>query len=204
MSSGAFVISNLAKLNMFEGATGTLRTGSSNYRLALVTNSWTPAPTTDEVWATLSGNEISATGQTAYVTGGATLTSVVLNQTTGTVKLTSGAQIWTADGTGIPAWRYAVIYYLGTLNSKVNPLICYCFGELTVAGSFINGTSYTIVTPGTTDFTLIGAANSNAGTVFTATGVGSGTGTASTNIPVTTASNTLSVTMNSSGIITVS
>jgi hypothetical protein len=46
------------------------------------------------------------------------------------------------------------------------------------AGSFISGKRYKIVSPGTTDFTLIGSANSTAGTVFTSTGVGSGTGTA--------------------------
>jgi hypothetical protein len=46
------------------------------------------------------------------------------------------------------------------------------------AGSFVTGTSYTIATAGTTNFTLIGAANSTVGTVFTATGPGAGTGTA--------------------------
>lgn len=48
------------------------------------------------------------------------------------------------------------------------------------AGSFIPGFTYKIVTSGTTNFTLIGAANSSVGTVFTATGVGTGTGKAST------------------------
>ena len=47
------------------------------------------------------------------------------------------------------------------------------------AGSFISGTAYQILVPGNTDFTLIGAADSSAGTIFTATGVGTGTGTAS-------------------------
>jgi hypothetical protein len=47
-----------------------------------------------------------------------------------------------------------------------------------VSGAFVIGTVYTILVPGTTDFTLIGSANSTAGTVFTATGVGIGTGTA--------------------------
>lgn len=46
------------------------------------------------------------------------------------------------------------------------------------AGSFVAGTTYTIVSAGTTDFTLIGATNNTVGTAFTATGVGSGTGTA--------------------------
>ena len=51
----------------------------------------------------------------------------------------------------------------------------------TLAGNFIAGNVYTIINAGTnadpTSFTSIGAANNNAGTVFTATGVGSGTGT---------------------------
>lgn len=44
-------------------------------------------------------------------------------------------------------------------------------------GGLTIGTNYKIVDSGTTDFTLIGAADSNPGTVFTATGPGSGTGT---------------------------
>jgi hypothetical protein len=46
------------------------------------------------------------------------------------------------------------------------------------AGSFVTDVEYIIVTTGTTDFTLIGAADSNPGTIFTATGAGTGTGTA--------------------------
>lgn len=130
-ASGAFLFPNLAALNMFEGATALIKTGSALYRLALVTNSWTPAPTTDEVWATLSANEIA--GGTGYTTGGATLASVVLNQTAGTVKFTSDAQVWTATGGSIAAWRYGVVYYLGTLNGKVNPLVGYFLGDSTPA-----------------------------------------------------------------------
>lgn len=46
------------------------------------------------------------------------------------------------------------------------------------AGSFVTGTVYRILTVGTTNFTLIGAASNTVGVVFTATGSGSGTGTA--------------------------
>ena len=46
------------------------------------------------------------------------------------------------------------------------------------AGAFIVGHKYTITATGNTNFVTIGAANSNVGTVFTATGVGTGTGTA--------------------------
>jgi hypothetical protein len=46
------------------------------------------------------------------------------------------------------------------------------------AGTFVNTKVYQIVSIGTTDFTLIGAASNTVGLIFTATGVGSGTGTA--------------------------
>ena len=49
---------------------------------------------------------------------------------------------------------------------------------VTTAGSFVVGKSYIIKTVGTTDYTLIGSADSVVGTSFIATGVGSGTGTA--------------------------
>jgi hypothetical protein len=52
-------------------------------------------------------------------------------------------------------------------------------GAVVTAGSFVVGAAYTIRSTGSTNFTLIGAANSNPGTIFTATGVGIGTGTAS-------------------------
>jgi hypothetical protein len=48
------------------------------------------------------------------------------------------------------------------------------------SGSFVIGTTYTILTIGTTDFTLIGASANTVGVIFTATGVGLGTGTAFT------------------------
>jgi hypothetical protein len=48
-----------------------------------------------------------------------------------------------------------------------------------VAGNFVVGQTYTIVSAGTTDFISIGSANNTVGTIFTATDIGSGTGTAS-------------------------
>jgi hypothetical protein len=49
------------------------------------------------------------------------------------------------------------------------------------AGEFATGRAYVITDTGDTDFTEIGAENSDPGTRFVATGAGSGTGTASTN-----------------------
>lgn len=50
--------------------------------------------------------------------------------------------------------------------------------QTVTAGSFVTGQRYQIVSTGNTNFTLIGAADSNVGTVFIATGAGTGTGTA--------------------------
>jgi hypothetical protein len=51
-------------------------------------------------------------------------------------------------------------------------------GQEVSAGSFVISTEYVITSAGDTDFTLIGAADNNVGTVFTATGAGTGTGLA--------------------------
>lgn len=145
MAAGAFVFPNLTKLNFFS-ATNLLAATATNFRLALVTSSWTPNNSTDELWSVASANEI-ANGN-GYTTGGGTLTGVVLSQTAGTVKFTSNAYVWTASGGSIPAWRYGVVYYLGTLNSKVNPLVGYFLGDSTPADVPATTTGNTLtVTP---------------------------------------------------------
>lgn len=65
-----------------------------------------------------------------------------------------------------------------TTNSAIASIITAAgFGATTTAGSFQVGKLYEIVTAGTTNFTLVGSANSTVGTVFRATGAGAGTGT---------------------------
>lgn len=63
-------------------------------------------------------------------------------------------------------------------NVVIGPNAGQNLGATAIAGSFVVGNAYKIISSGTTDFTLIGSANSNVGTTFTATGVGSGSGTA--------------------------
>ena len=127
---GAFVFSQPTKLNFFS-LTNLLSATAANYRLALVTSAWVPAPATDELWATASPSELASAN--GYTTGGINPGSIVLTQTSGVVKFTGNAVVWTASGTGIPAWRYGVLYYLGTLNSKLNPLVGYFLGDATPA-----------------------------------------------------------------------
>lgn len=130
MASGAWVIPDLAKLNFFN-ATDLLGANTANFRAALVSSAWTPNNATDELWAVASGSEI-ANGN-GYTTGGVALTSVALTQTAGVVKFTAANPAWTATGAGFPAFRRIVVYYLGTLNGKVNPLVCHSLGDSTPA-----------------------------------------------------------------------
>jgi hypothetical protein len=130
MAAGPWILPNLAKLNI-ANATDILAATAANFRLALVASTWTPNDSTDELWAVASANEI-ANGN-GYTTGGATPGSIALTQSGGVVTFTSAAVSWTASGTGIPAWRYGVLYYLGTLNSKVNPLVAHFLGDSTPA-----------------------------------------------------------------------
>ncbi len=97
------------------------------------------------------------------------------------VKLADdNTEIWQDDGDGTAeADEFSNIEFISVIDGddiKIN----YEQG-IVIAGLFVVGTEYTILVPGDTDFTLIGAADSNIGTTFTATGVGTGTGTANEN-----------------------
>ena len=132
MASGPFIIPNKAKLNLFN-ATNLLGANAANFKLALFTSALTPndGDSGNEVFADISANEIAAGN--GYTAGGIALTSVALSMTSGVFKFTSAAAVWTASGGSIPAWRYAYLYYNGTLNSKVNPLVAHFLGDSTPA-----------------------------------------------------------------------
>jgi hypothetical protein len=125
MPAGAIVVPDLAKLNFFN-ATNLLGANTANFKLSLHTSLYVPANATDELFAAAT-NEL-ATGF-GYTAGGIALTGVALTQAAGVVKFTSAAATWTAAGGSIPAWRRGVIYYLGTLNGKVNPIVGHFLGD---------------------------------------------------------------------------
>lgn len=72
------------------------------------------------------------------------------------------------------------LYYFNKIITPYITIIGAYIYKVVNAGNFTAGVKYTIVTPGTTNFVLIGSANNNVGTTFTATGAGAGTGTAYT------------------------
>jgi hypothetical protein len=127
--------------------------------------------------ATLAGRANLQLHVTDYVDAGSRTAAVSV--ATETVK------VETAAGS-IGSYQYVLLAKANSTGhsySTVKPFIRPGYslrltGATVTAGAFVVGTSYEIVTAGTTDYTLVGAASSAVGTVFTATGIGSGTGTA--------------------------
>jgi hypothetical protein len=120
---------------------------SATVKLAIVTSSYTPNAEEDghDEWADVSSNEI-ANGN-GYTTGGATLANDAATAIEDGFKYSSDPVSWTASGSGIPAHRYYVMYVLGTLWGKTNPVIGYFVGDsapadvpLTTAGNTLTAT----------------------------------------------------------------
>ncbi len=128
MAAGAFTFFDKAKLNFFSATD--LLNPANTFKITLHTNTWVPANSTNEVYADVTNELSTANGYTA---GGITLSSVTLTQTSGVVKFTSAAAVWTASGGSIPAWRYGVVRASGTLNGKVDPVVGYFLGDSTPA-----------------------------------------------------------------------
>ena len=104
-------------------------------KIALITSVYAPDATVtgNSLFADVSANEISTAGQTGYTAGGIALATVVATGVTGGFKLSSSSPVWTAATGPIPAHRYYVMYVLGTLWGRVNPLIGYFLGDSTPA-----------------------------------------------------------------------
>jgi hypothetical protein len=96
-----------------------------------------------------------------YTTTGVTLT----NPGGGYGREGAAAPVVTVNGATVTAT-------IGTDDTQVSPSV------LIPAGNFVVGKTYTIVTVGSTNFTLIGAGSNTVGVSFIATGIGAGTGTA--------------------------
>ena len=121
---------------------------SVNIRLLLTTSVYTPSTivTGHSVLADITNELANGNG---YTTGGASLTGTVPTSGTTGYALTSGNASWTASGAGIPAWRYAVLYYTGALWGVTSPLLGYFTGDSAPADIPLtaSGNTLTIAVP---------------------------------------------------------
>lgn len=115
------------------------------------------------------GDQYSIFGATFYKNG---VSKGTVDSTGGVYRFSSclGATPRLQLGNGIHAYNYDDVNGLVMIPDSTS---------VVVAGNFIIGHTYTILTIGSTDFTAIGAATNTVGLAFLASGVGSGTGTAS-------------------------
>lgn len=127
MAAGTFQFYDATAKSLLGGAD----LDTNTVKVALVSSAYTPNQDTDNEWADVSANEIA--GAHGYTTGGATLTTPVLTEITKGFRFESDDVSWTASGSGIAAWRYAVMYISGTVQGITNPLIGYFLGDNTPA-----------------------------------------------------------------------
>lgn len=99
---------------------------SGTFKITLHTSSYVFSAA-HSVYADLTNELATAFG---YTNGGLALTSVVLSTaTTNDAMFDCDDPQWTAAGGAIPAWRYAVVRRVGTINTYVDPLICCILGD---------------------------------------------------------------------------
>ena len=112
--------------------------------MLLTTSTYVPDTTNTghTVLANITNELANANG---YLTGGVTLSSptIATLSTTG-FKFSTGNASWTASGAGIPAWRYGVLYVVGSLWGVTSPLLAVFTGDsapadipITAAGNSI-------------------------------------------------------------------
>lgn len=115
---------------------------SATINMLLTTSTYTPDTTNtgNTVLANVTNELPNGNG---YTTGGVALSAPTIAAflTTG-FKFSTGNASWTASGTGIPAWRYGVLYVVGSLWGLTSPLLAYFTGDsapadipLTAAGN---------------------------------------------------------------------
>lgn len=115
MAAGSFTVLNTAKLKIVNG---TIALGSHAFKAALFTSSLSISATftgtsTNAQYGDLSNEVANGNG---YLTGGATLSSVSLTGSTGTVTFTSAAPSWSS---ATFTAKYLVIYDNTNANKDI-------------------------------------------------------------------------------------
>lgn len=97
---------NLQKQYQYDG-TAVIDWNTDTIKCMLVTSSYTPSATTHNYIDDANTNEVSGTNYTA---GGATIGSVSVSESGGTVTVDGADVTWTQSGAGFSNARYAIIY----------------------------------------------------------------------------------------------
>lgn len=154
MAAGKWKLYDLSKKYLADGTFDL--DAASSWKMALFTSS-SNANTLGsgvDIYGDLTNEVASANG---YTTGGVALTSPTWANSSGTITFDIDDAVWSASGGSITA-RFAVIYWNGTLNSIVKPLLCVCLLDTAPADvTATTGNTLTIQINASGVFTLSGA-----------------------------------------------
>lgn len=135
---------------------GSIDLDTDSFKIGLLTSTYSPNVSTEDAWADISTNEITAGN--GYTAGGDALASVTWTRSGGTVTFTATNHVWTASGGSIPAAKWAVIYDDTATTPSADLLVCYIdlntdSGSATV-GPVNDGSTLTIDFPSGGIFTF--------------------------------------------------
>lgn len=136
MAGSAFTVYSNAALEITKGQ---MNLSTDTFIMALITNTYVPAPNTDALWSAVSANELP-TGS-GYTAGGVVLASQTNTLTGAVVTFTAASPTWTTFSAG--PFRYGVISRRAGAALVAGDLLL-CFSDL--AGGPISGAggTYTV------------------------------------------------------------
>jgi hypothetical protein len=147
MAAGAFTVYSNADLEMSKAQ---INLSSDTFILALINNTYVPAPNTDALWSAVSANELTTAG--GYTAGGVALASQSVTLASATVTFTATSPSWTGFSAG--PFRYAVISRRAG-GSLVSGDLLLCYSDLTGSGTITgSGGTYTITISGSGIFQI--------------------------------------------------
>jgi hypothetical protein len=130
MAMGTFTLFDTVTLWEADG-TDILK-AANTFNMVLVTVTQTITSAAQSLYGDLTNELTTGNG---YTLGGVTLTGVTITRSVGTTtfNFTGPSPSWTASSSGIPAWRWAIIYVNATINGHAKPLVGFVLGDATPA-----------------------------------------------------------------------
>lgn len=146
MAASAFTLYSKSVLALTKGQ---MNLSADTFIMALINNSYVPAPNTDALWSDVSANELSTAS--GYTAGGVVLASETDTLTSATVTFTATSPSWASFSAG--PFRYGVIARRAG-GSLVSGDLLLCYSDLSGGGTITgSGGTYTITLSGSGIFT---------------------------------------------------
>lgn len=141
MAAGPFTLFSKSVLALTKGQ---INLASDTFIMALINNSYSPAPNTDALWSDVSANELTTAG--GYTAGGQVLASEADTLTSAIVTFTATSPSWATFTAG--PFRYGVIARRAGGSLVAGDLLL-CYSDLSGGGTITgSGGTYTITVSG--------------------------------------------------------